>query len=392
VEILRLWTAVTSADSNYAKRAFDRLVEELTPRLKHYLIRSCRSIQYDDREEIVNMACARLWESRHTTVVRSEQAVFALLRKTADNLCIDHWRKRRDIQLSQLQTEEGLDVDDPDDINIEMDAIQRDLYHQILRCADVRWLRVDANSTEGEIAIRQAIASMFFDDGDEMDDIIDTHRWNLKQYYSTVNNELIFGILYDPATIRMYVYRKLMLNRLNLLKELLHNSALTDATVTDAWNSSTVPEAVPEWEEVVTAAARYYFGLSPESAIERVTSRWPEITTPAIQKILNVLSARLPYARMALETRQQLEAHRQDIVGLAEINAPPLWQRMAFQYRYQVDLQVNDIVERISQPGQQFGFALSHTTAQAWISQHRLLDQVEKVWQELYNRKERFDA
>ncbi len=392
MEILRLWTAVTSADSNNAKRAFDRLVEELTPRLKHYLIRSYCSIQYDDREEIVNMACSRLWESRHTTDVRSGNGVFALLRKTADNLCIDHFRKRRPIQLSQLHTEEGLEEDDPDDINIEIDAINRDLYQQIMWCADVRWLKVDANSIEEEINIRQAIASMFFDDGDEMEDLVYTFRGALKQYHHAVNAELILGILYDPATVLMYVYRKLMLDPLNLLKELLSNPALTDASVTDHWNSSSVPDAEPRWEELVTATARYYFGLSREVAMERVTGRWPEITRLAIQEKLTELSVRLPFARMAIETRKQLEAQREDIVRAAQINSPPLWQRMAFQYRYQVDLPVNDILERISQPGQQFGFALTHTTAEAWISQYRLLKQVKKVWQELYNGKEGFDA
>jgi DNA-directed RNA polymerase specialized sigma24 family protein len=369
---------LNSKDVARARRSYDRLYAKYASRLRRHLAYHYSYIIFTELEDIVQNTLLTVWNKREEYHFETDEKFFHVLREIGQNRCIDYTRKRKIALFSQIGPEDGDAIDLPASYDLEATSISKSLCEQLMHAADVEWLRLPAMCTLEEANLRTVCAIMYYDDRESVEVIADTLR------SASIGD--IQRWLADSATIRLYLYHKLMVKRVQLISVLLKHRFACEAAVNAYWNqlNATQTETRKTLEQVV-ALMRYFFDMPREAALHDIQQRMPELERSEFEEIANSLALRLPYRGLLANSLSSIAVCSDVNRETLALGEPHFWRRLIFQYAYLVMLQHKDIHERVAPSAADCGHELKRDYITTQISTRRLITALYARWSMLYD-------
>ena len=385
--MIAAWTEVQNKNERKAQSAFDRISASVRDQLTKHLRVHHPAISSDHRDDIVQETLLDLWYARDKYVFETYGKLISCLRRIAENKCIDFYRKRIPILLSQLALYDGAEPDIPAHINIEAEAIARSLFKQLMFAADVEWLGVSVDCTPQEARMKLLAAKCYFEDEMCIADIADILKFQSEESCTAISSLTIEGWLKDPSCLKQYVYDSLYIVGRNLLNSLLPHNFKDAESVIKFWESLVYSNDLGAAQiKPFAAVSRYYFDRPVAKTLEIMQLRYPAFSRQQLEELLIALSDSLPYKPLATKIKLRFAESSELQLTDPALNRSDTWSRLIFQYWYIQDLERKDILERTVAPAGIFSFNLTESTFNSLTSGYRLRTALIRRWQLIYDR------
>jgi DNA-directed RNA polymerase specialized sigma24 family protein len=359
-------------DEAAAREAFARLCVDGRRILEAFLKRRVENDQ--DREDAIQDALANVWKARARFRNQGGAAWRGLLRLTAMRCWLDRVGRTAgrpsepEDALEQLPDEDLPTADDViSQVSLAIDAGR--LYDQ----ANVLWLALDP-AVSPTVHTRQLLAAqLFYLDREPWDQVLRLLPPEAPGE-PPLTREVLDCWLSHAGVLRLLAYQTLYFSNHRLAACILGLPESTEPRALDEMMRLAVREdpgpAAPggwKWPVVVVLLWRYRSALTAREILSRSDCPYDP---DALEGVLVRSAALLPFST---EMAKLLSALARAPRAREALGAPGLWQRLAFQYRYQDDLPQRDIQERTAPAAEQVGYSITPGVLNVWLSGGRLL-------------------
>ena len=183
----------------------------------------------------------------------------------------------------------------------------------------------------------------------------------------------------DPAAIRDMAYRELYFSGSRLFKGLLslENEPNLGQLFMEARDKPPKGVGIPPWKwaEVVAIIWRYGFGYSKQHINQRLDNK---LNDEDLRTLFDRCSDLLPFYKCMLNLQEHLGPRSNEILLHRGI-----WFRLAFEYWYRDELELEDVFERMSPQAKLADFHLTLGMLNVWLCGKRLLRQLAKRLREM---------
>ena len=392
---LTAWKNLTSSDHRTAERGIAWLQHRFTASLKLFIKSELRSgqsgaaVESDEDDDIVSAAFTKLWRARQRIAITNERAARALLYRITRQCLLDNirTRSRTPRNLVDIDAEEAPDSAATD---TQYRVLNEILAASLLAAADSVFLGLDRSLLPSTHRRQLLAAQYFYNSRLDCRTIAAMMAPSAPDAEPLLTEKLISAWVHHPGVIRLLAFTELYYDSAHLLGALFNGKTLNDEMIGQLFHqaSRSRPEDMAfndiTWSMVAIAILRYYFCESSsnmQAGRHDLLRSWG-FTAETTNAILHAIEAQLPFRQ---DARELLESLRVAHVEQPEkiLGMPAVWERLAFQYSYLMQLAQKDILERVQPPAQVAGYTLTDSTLNAWISGERLKQKLIRYWKEI---------
>ena len=375
-------TQFTGSNEKVARRAFDCLSEQRRGYLDAYL-RHATGLNADDRADVIQAAFHQVWRARSSFQGRGIPAWLGYLKTVARRCCVDLLRTRTETTLDyslEDTAEEGSEDPTYDALTALMDAAEAgDIRHR----ADILWLGLDpALSPEAHTRRLLAAQLSYLDGGLPWDTVLRLLGPD-PPGEPPLRRAALDEWLADPGVLRHLAYTTLLYGNDRLAGRLLSLPAdppdreALDALERQAALSESVEEKAGDWTwaEVAVILWRYRHALLTEQILQREDCRLErDVLTALLDRTVKCFPFSEEMWSLLAALSGPLGSRTVDI-----LRHRGLWQRLAFQYRYQEDLPHLDIRDRLQPAAKHVQTEITPGMLNVWLSNGRLLERLARA-------------
>jgi RNA polymerase sigma factor (sigma-70 family) len=390
------WRSLGGSNEVMAERALAILQKRYMPALHAYL-RNTGVSSADDRDDLISKAFIKLWAARKRINFPSDSAGRSYLFTIVNRCMVDAIRDFARTRTVSVEMLHGTDDEPTSCESPEALVYARVISAQLMTAANCLWLGLDSSLLPATHTRQLLAAQLFYLENCTLEEIVLQLQPARPPGEPTLTIAVLETWLNHAGVIRLLAYEQLCYDSARLLNIVLGIRKLTPDLISNLWHCarSSPPDAPAidelSWAAVAVAIMRYQLAISFDevaAARNEVVRSWG-YSQPQILALLETVRSRLPFSRDVEALLDRLECHARMAKSRHHVLAlPDVWQRLAFQYSYIMDLAQKDTLERVQPAAGTAGYRLAESTLNVWISGKRLQKRLLKYWQEHYGDPE----
>lgn len=384
------WRNLCGADARLAERAFAFLQNRYLPVLHGYL-RHTGVANRDDRDDLISSTFYKLWSYRENVVFANETAGRSYLYTIASRCLIDSVRVHSRTRTVSHETLQGTPEEPAAEDSPEAQVCAKIVMAQLVTAANCLWLGLDSSLLPATHMRQLLAAQQYYLENCSLKEVLRLLQPAPPAGEPKLTLDVLQAWLRHPGVLRLLAYEQLLYEPAKLVSFLLDLPHVSSSSIRNLLScAASYPPDAPAmaempWSAVVLAILRYYHCVSADEVVgakHAAVQPWG-YTREQTLAVLDMLRARLPFCeevKTLMESLEPLETPTlAEILGRAQ-----LWERLAFQYSYLIDLAQKDILERLEPPAALAGYLLSSNTLNSWISGRRMQASLLRYWRDMY--------